>query len=94
MEFSFDLSQTPIIGRRFQVNQSTKTEQQNLEGKTNVRSSSASYLSSSTTTDTSSSPQKSISLTQSTVVEVSSTGGWKRPYLSQVNHFFNNRLLP
>ncbi|GAB6027284.1 hypothetical protein CHUAL_001566 [Chamberlinius hualienensis] len=77
MEFSFDLSQTPIIGRRYQIKQNDRDD---------LNSSPRSNLSSGISQITENyfpSPQRSITLTQSTVVDSTPVCSWKRPWLSQ-----------
>jgi len=83
MEFTYDLSQTPIIGRRHTVG----------EGRTDVRPkdpfSTADAAADAKTSASkeeknnggASSPRRSVSLSSA---DASSIAGWKRPWLSQV----------
>ncbi|KAG8224237.1 hypothetical protein J437_LFUL002693 [Ladona fulva] len=75
MDFTFDLSQTPVIGRRY-LNRSAESVEKGTASNAplNLPHQSASCSSPSST----SSPRRSASLTQA-----DATGGWKRPWLCQ-----------
>lgn len=73
MDFTFDISQTPIIGRRILLksnNESTSANKSNSQQ-------SASFLAHSGTPN---SPRRSASLSPADTVPLS---GWKRPWMSQ-----------
>ncbi|XP_046390276.1 protein furry [Ischnura elegans] len=73
MDFTFDLSQTPVIGRRY-LHRGGEQVDKGGSAPLNLPHQPTSCSSSSST----SSPRRSASLTQA-----DSTGGWKRPWLCQ-----------
>lgn len=73
MEFTFDVSQTPLIGRRILLKSETDTTS-NLQTKNGQPSSHNPH------TGTPNSPRRSASLSPADTVPLS---GWKRPWMSQ-----------
>lgn len=73
MEFTFDVSQTPLIGRRILL----KADAAQSTTKNNGQSS---HLSHNNITGTPNSPRRSASLSPADTAPLS---GWKRPWLSQ-----------
>lgn len=77
MEFTFDVSQTPLIGRRILIKSETGSVQNLNRG--NNSSNPAVHLSHNIT-GTPNSPRRSASLSPADTAPLS---GWKRPWLSQ-----------
>ena len=75
MEFTFDLSQTPVIGRRL-LNKDK--EEKDKESATSLADTSVTGLSGIAAVP---SPRRSVSLSPA---ESNSISGWKRPWMSQV----------
>ena len=80
MEFTYDLSQTPIIGRRHTLGESGRDARpkdpfSSCEGDAMVQSKEEKNNGGT------SSPRRSVSLSSA---DSSSIAGWKRPWLSQV----------
>lgn len=78
MEFTFDVSQTPLIGRRILLKSETGSIQ-NLNRANNSSSNQAVHLAHNIT-GTPNSPRRSASLSPADTAPLS---GWKRPWLSQ-----------
>lgn len=76
MEFTFDVSQTPLIGRRILLKSDTNSTQ-NLHRSNNQTSNT--HLAQNLT-GTPGSPRRSASLSPADTAPLS---GWKRPWLSQ-----------
>lgn len=72
MEFTFDVSQTPVIGRRILVKNDNGSNQ-NVNKNVNANTTHLSH-------GTPNSPRRSASLSPADTVPLS---GWKRPWLSQ-----------
>lgn len=79
MEFSFDVSQTPLIGRRILLKSDSETIQSQVVNKTSQPSTSTNYLGH---VGTPNSPRRSASLSPADTAPLS---GWKRPWMSQVS---------
>lgn len=78
MEFTFDVSQTPLIGRRILLKSETGSIQ-NLNRSNNSNNNQVVHLSHNVT-GTPNSPRRSASLSPADTAPLS---GWKRPWLSQ-----------
>ena len=82
MEFTYDLSQTPVIGRRHGGSSVEATRPKDPFASMNEADAKASgNKEEKTTNNGASSPRRSVSLSSA---DSSSISGWKRPWLSQV----------
>lgn len=75
MDFTFDVSQTPLIGRRILL----KTDNDNFNQHKTYNNQSSTYLSGGSV-GTPNSPRRSASLSPADTAPLS---GWKRPWMSQ-----------
>lgn len=84
MEFSFDISQTPLIGRRILLKSDTNVGPVRAAHNSALAASSAQHHDSHTTVASTvgplGSPRRSASLSPADAVQLS---GWKRPWMSQ-----------
>lgn len=81
MEFTFDVSQTPLIGRRILMKSETEGNQlAAAANRNNSGPTAAAYLTHNPLSGTPSSPRRSASLSPADVAPLS---GWKRPWMSQ-----------
>lgn len=88
MEFTYDLSQTPIIGRRHTAG-ATAGETRPKDPFTAAAEHDSKLANTkeekSATNGGASSPRRSVSLSSA---DSSAISGWKRPWLSQVNCYY------
>ena len=86
MEFTYDLSQTPIIGRRHAaggtVGESRPKDPFTAAAESDSKTANATKEEKSAANGGASSPRRSVSLSSA---DSSTISGWKRPWLSQVN---------
>lgn len=92
MEFTYDLSQTPIIGRRNAaggtVGETRPKDPFTAAAESDNKVANTTKEEKSATNGGASSPRRSVSLSSA---DSSTISGWKRPWLSQVN--FSNKYM-